>query len=164
MICRAALAALLSVASAGATLARAETLEGTVVRVTDGDSVWFKPDGANARPVKLRLEGLDAPERCQRGGEQARDALSGRVLERHVQVVPHATDGYRRTVGTLRLDGEDIGAWMVLQGHAWTHGYRRAPAPYARQELDARAARRGVFADPHAQEPYRFRKQHGPCA
>lgn len=153
----------LVIALAGPATARGRTLDGTVVRVTDGDSVWFKPDGADAKPFPLRLEGLDAPERCQPGGEQARDALSGRVLERHVQVVTHAIDDYQRTVGRLRLDGEDVGAWLVRQGHAWSHGYRRAPAPYARQELDARAAKRGVFADAQALDPRLFRRQHGPC-
>ena len=155
-----AAAALAALALAAA--AQAGTMEGTVVRVTDGDSVWFKPDG-DGKPFKLRLEGLDAPERCQPGGEQAREALSSRVLKRRATVRTEASDDYHRAVGTLKVDGEDIGAWLVLQGHAWTRGYRKAPAPYAKQELDARAARRGVFADPQAQEPRSFRRQHGPC-
>ena len=52
---------------------------------------------------------------------------------------------------------------MVLQGHAWASGYSHALAPYAAQEAAARAAGRGVFADPRAQEPRLLRKQHGPC-
>ncbi len=142
---------------------RPVAIEGTVVHVTDGDTLWLRPDAAGAKPRKLRLAGIDAPERCQPGGVESRAALAARVLHRRVQALPRAIDDYRRTVATLHLDGEDIGAWMVLQGHAWSHGYRHAPAPYARQEIDARTARRGVFADPQAQEPRQFRKQQGPC-
>ncbi len=150
-------------ALAGAGLAAASTIEGTVVRVTDGDSVWLQPEAAGAGPFKLRLQGIDAPERCQPGGMAAREALAARVLNRRVHVATRAIDDYRRTVATLRLDGEDIGAWMVLQGHAWSSGYRRAAGPYAQQEAEARAARRGVFADPQALRPRQFRQQHGPC-
>ena len=109
------------------------------------------------------MAGIDAPERCQPGGAAAREALSARVLNRRVQAVTRATDDYRRMVATLRLNGQDIGARMVQQGHAWRHGYYHAQAPYARQEGEASAARRGVFADPQALEPHVFRKQHGRC-
>jgi endonuclease YncB( thermonuclease family) len=99
--------------------------EGVVVRVIDGDTLWLQSGATKGKPRKLRLAGIDAPEICQGGGVKARDALSARVLNRHVQVTSRATDDYRRTVATLRLDGEDIGAWLVQQGHAWSYGYRR---------------------------------------
>ena len=143
--------------------ARARVIEGSVVRVIDGDTLWLQVDASARKPLKLRLAGVDAPERCQAGGADARTALAARVLNRRVQAVVRATDDYRRTVATLRLDGEDIGAWLVLQGHAWSPGYRHAPGPYAMQEAAARAARRGVFADPGAQDPRLFRRQHGAC-
>jgi endonuclease YncB( thermonuclease family) len=41
-------------------------------------------------------------------------------LRRHVQAITRANDDNGRTVATWRLDGEDIGAWMVQQGHAWS--------------------------------------------
>ena len=146
-----------------AATALAETIAGTVVRVTDGDTVVLKPDAKGEKPVKLRLHGIDAPERCQPGGDESREALSARVLDKRVKATTHATDDYKRAVATVELNGEDVGGWMVLQGRAWTHGFKHAPAPYAKQELEARAARRGLFADPASQEPRQFRKQHGPC-
>jgi endonuclease YncB( thermonuclease family) len=138
-------------------------IDGTVVHVTDGDTLWLRPDAAGAAPFKLRLAGIDAPERCQSGGAQAGAALAARVLHKRVQALTRATDDYKRAVATVHVDGEDIGAWLVLQGHAWARGYRRSPGPYARQEAEARAARRGLFADPQAQDPRAFRRQHGPC-
>jgi endonuclease YncB( thermonuclease family) len=155
--------ALLLALSCGAAWARSVVIEGTVVHVTDGDTLWLKPDATGEMPFKVRLAGLDAPERCQSGGAQAGAALAARVLHRRVQAFTVATDDFQRAVATVRLDGEDIGAWLVLQGHAWARGYRHAPGPYAQQEAAARAAGRGVFADPQAQDPRLFRRLHGRC-
>jgi micrococcal nuclease len=142
--------------------APAWALTGVVTHVTDGDTVWVRT--ADQTRVKLRLQGIDAPERCQAWGPQARDALAGRVLHRPVEVQTRARDDYGRTIGQLTLQGEDIGAWMVGEGHAWSARYRRSLGPYAAQEAAARAARRGLFAQPEAAvEPRAFRQQHGPC-
>lgn len=158
-----ALACALVMAVAASASAEPRSVEGTVIHVTDGDTVRLQPDGTDAAPLTLRLHGIDAPERCQAGGATARQALASRVLHRHVRAVVVATDDYQRAIASLRLDGEDVAAWMVLQGHAWSYAYRHVPAPYAQQEAAARAARRGVFADPLAQPPRVFRRQHGPC-
>jgi micrococcal nuclease len=136
-------------------------LIGVVTRVSDGDTIWVRPDGGG-KPVKVRVQGIDAPERCQAWGQQATAALSSRVLKRQVQVATRAYDDYQRAIGSLELDGEDIGAWMVSEGHAWSYRYRRSLGPYATQEQQARAARRGLFASA-AIEPRVFRQQHGPC-
>lgn len=152
-----ALAALL----AGPALA----MTGVVTRVSDGDTVWVKPDDARKRkPVKVRLVGIDAPERCQPWGAEATAALSARVLHRRVEVTTRGVDTHGRVLGGLRLDdGSDVAAWMVSQGHAWSPRFRHHPGPYAQQQRDAQARRAGLFADPAAVEPRVFRKAHGPC-
>ncbi|KQV98029.1 thermonuclease family protein [Rhizobacter sp. Root1221] len=141
-------------------LTGAFAFSGTVTHVTDGDTVWVRPDGS--RPVPVRLYGIDAPESCQAGGPEATEALATRVLRREVTVDSSAHDGYGRVVGTVWLRGEDIGAWLVAQGHAWSPGYRRANGPYADEERLARTRHRGLFAAP-AIEPRQFRRDHGPC-
>jgi endonuclease YncB( thermonuclease family) len=80
-----------------------------------------------------------------------------------VRLRSHATDSFQRQVATLSLDGEDIGAWMVAQGHAWNSGYGQQRGAYAAQETAARIARRGLFAQGDALEPRKFRRLHGPC-
>jgi micrococcal nuclease len=139
----------------------AQAFTGTVTHVTDGDTVWLRTD-TGAR-VKLRVLGIDAPERCQPWGEQSRSALASRVLHRRVQVDEKAHDAYRRTVGSLQLDGEDVAAWMVREGHAWSQRFHRSGGPYAAQEAAARSARRGLFGDAGAMLPRDFRQRHGPC-
>lgn len=147
-----------------AMLSQAADFGGVVTHVTDGDTLWIQPDAAGAQAFKLRLQGIDAPERCQAWGSEARAALASRVLRQHVQVRTRATDTYDRQLGNITLAGEDISAWMVASGHAWSYHYRHNPGPYATQENQARAGRRGLFADPSAVEPRRFRQRHGPCS
>ena len=147
--------------------ATARELEATVTRVVDGDTLWLQADveanGKKPRPFKMRLQGIDAPESCQAWGTQATAALNGRVLNQRVQVQTRSKDDYDRTLGNIRLQGEDVSAWMVSQGHAWSYRYRRSNGPYAEQELMAKTAKRGLFADAAAQEPRWFRKAHGSC-
>lgn len=140
---------------------------GTVTYVTDGDTVWVQvdpaPGQARRKPVKLRLQGIDAPERCQAGGPQATEALKSRVLRQQVLMQTRGHDDHGRALGNLTLQGEDVSAWMVSEGHAWSYRYRRSLGPYAAQEQQARQARKGLFANDDALEPRQFRQQHGPC-
>jgi micrococcal nuclease len=161
-----AIALLLGAGGADAAAAE-ERFEGVVLRVSDGDTVWVRPDPAPGAPrrarVKVRLVGLDAPERCQAHGEQARTALSALVLHRHVTVRRRATDDYGRALGTLWLDGRDVGAVLVSEGHAWSARWRGDAGPYAEEEARARRAARGLFAAPGPLPPRDFRRLHGPC-
>lgn len=135
---------------------------GVVTRVSDGDTLWVRPAGAGA-PRKIRLHGIDAPELCQAHGPQARAALQGLVLQRSVRVQSLHSDDYGRLLARLWLEEQDVGAVMVREGHAWSYRYRNSPGPYAVQEREARAARRGLFAQADARRPYEFRRRHGPC-
>lgn len=135
---------------------------GELSRVSDGDTVWVRPM-AGGRPRKLRLHGIDAPEICQAHGPEARRALERLALRRQVQVQVLRVDDYRRPIARVRLDGQDLGALMVREGHAWSYRYRHNPGPYVREEEQARAARRGLFAAAQPQRPYAFRRSHGPC-
>jgi micrococcal nuclease len=137
-------------------------LEGTVTHVTDGDTLWVRPVGGG-KPVKLRLSGLDAPERCQAWGAESRRALAALVLKQAVRAEVVAHDQHGRRIGWLTLGGRDVGAQLVAAGHAWSHQFRGRPGPYAVQEQQARRARRGLFAAARPERPGDFRKRHGPC-
>jgi len=138
---------------------------GVVTHVTDGDTLWVRADGAaaKAKPLKIRVQGIDAPERCQAWGPQAGEALARRVLHRRVEVQTKARDDYHRSIARVSMQGEDIGAWMVVQGHAWSDHWRRREGAYGALEAQARAARRGLFSQPDAIEPKVFRRMHGAC-
>lgn len=146
--------------AAGAHAERAQGVK--VTHVTDGDTLWVRP-ATGGKPVKLRIDGMDAPEICQAGGHAARAALAGRVANRVVRVTIRRKDDYGRAVGSIHLADEDIAGWMVSHGHAWAYGYGRESGPYLPLQEKAMKEGRGLHADPQALPPRLFRRQHGPC-
>jgi endonuclease YncB( thermonuclease family) len=147
---------------AGASALHAATFKGVVTHVTDGDTLWVRPDGERDT-VEIRLADIDAPEGCQPFGPQAKKALAARVLRQPVVVRTRGRDDYDRAVAVVRHRKQDINAWLVREGHAWATGYGRKVGPYERQEDQARAARRGLWSGPGPIEPRTFRRRHGRC-
>ena len=143
----------------------ARTQLAVVTHVVDGDTVWLRT-AHSAKPLKVRIDGIDAPEACQAGGAASRDALHRRLRGQTVTLSATASrrhDVYGRLLAKIDLQGEDVGRWMVANGYAWSYGYRRNLGPYAVEQSQAVAARRGLFSDSGAENPRLFRKRHGSC-
>lgn len=139
-----------------------DTFAGIVTYVTDGDTLWVQPDaGGSVR--KLRIDGIDAPEICQAGGEVSRDALARQVLHQRVTVVVRRHDVYGRGLARIELNGSDLGGHMVRAGQAWSYRWRRDAGPYAMEEAAARQSRAGLFANNRSVRPRDFRQHHGSC-
>ena len=153
---------LLACMSIQALAATRRTQSGVVMLVVDGDTVWVKTS-ASQLPLKVRIQGIDAPEICQAGGVEAQNALKAHLLGQTVTVSSAAHDDYGRTVGVLRLQGEDVGRWLVANGHAWVYSYHHKKMPYTDEFAQAQLVRRGVFSDVQAEEPRVFRKRNGSC-
>jgi endonuclease YncB( thermonuclease family) len=131
--------------------------------VMDGDTVLLVREGQQ-EPVKLRIDGIDAPETCQPGGIEARDAMIRLALRKPVQVADHGQDSYGQHVGCLSIDGVDLGAEMVRSGMAWAYRFRTGKGPYANLQRQAQQQKMGLFAAPEAaMTPPVFRKFHGNC-
>ncbi len=145
-----------------ATPIRRGEFTGIVTRVTDGDTVWVALP-AGSQPVKVRLEGIDAPERCQAWGAEATAALTQRLLNRAVTARLRSIDRYGRYIGKILDDTEDVGQRLVKDGHAWSIRYRWDRGPYVAEERMAKALNRGLHANREAIEPRAFRQQHGAC-
>ncbi len=148
------------------------TWSGTVTYVTDGDTLWVRP-ASGAKPVRIRIDGVDAPEICQAYGLAAKKALAARVARQTVSVQSSSRDSFGRLLarltitpkGKVKVKGSvDVGEWLVREGHAWSYRYRRDSGPYAEQQTAARTARKGLFATAHPEEPRDFRKRHGGCS
>jgi endonuclease YncB( thermonuclease family) len=144
--------------------AQAQVLESAWVSwVMDGDTVMLVPEGGS-EPYRLRIQGIDAPESCQSGGERARDALMALVQRRPVRIERHGQDTYGRHLGRMLLDDKDVGAEMVRGGWAWAYSYRSGRGPYAALQREAQKEKRGVFAAREAaMSPAVFRQFHGSC-
>lgn len=136
--------------------------QGVVTHVSDGDTLWVVPEG-RSKKVKVRIKGIDAPELCQTWGVQSREALRTRLLGQVVQVHGSEHDKYGRTLGQVVWQQQDVGAWMVRQGHAWSYRFQEKAGLYDAQQHEAQTQQVGLYADPKAVRPQWFRKRHGPC-
>ena len=132
-------------------------ITGRVVRVADGDTITVL-DAAKTQH-KIRLQGIDAPEKSQAFGQRSKQHISDIVFGKSVTVTWDATDRYGRILGTVWLDGKDINLQMVRDGFAWHYKRYDSTPAYAQAEADARASRRGLWADPSPIPPEQFR--HG---
>jgi endonuclease YncB( thermonuclease family) len=141
---------------------RTQTWTATVVHVSDGDTIYVRASGHEAS-VPVRLLGMDAPEICQSGGPASREALAEMVLQRQVTLVGVGQDGYGRELARVYIGGQDVGRALVAQGHAWSAGRSQQGGPYAKEQREARQARRGLFAQARPEPPRAFRQRHGSC-
>ena len=138
-------------------------LAGQISRVVDGDTLWFRPDDPAEPLVAVRLRGIDAPESCQVWGRQATAALREQFQGRPATLRLHGQDDYRRTLGTLRVAGQDVNGALVEQGHAWAWRDAHGRSPYLQQEAAALSARQGLHGIPAAETPWDFSLRHGRC-
>jgi micrococcal nuclease len=126
----------------------AETLSGRVVRIADGDTLTLL---VGKEQVKVRLNGIDAPEKGQPFGTKAKQALSDLTFGKSVRVETKGKDKYGRTLGRVfvDIDGEtvDVNARLVAQGLAWHYLKYSKDKALARTEEAARRERRGLWAD-----------------
>lgn len=139
----------------------AETLLGRVVSVQDGDTLTVRVAG---RRVKVRLAAIDAPERDQPFGEQSRQSLSRMAFNRTVSVAVQKIDDYGRTIGVVTVAGSNIEAEQVRRGLAWVYRQYRHDSQLLALEAEARAARRGLWADANPTPPWDWRHRGQPQA
>jgi endonuclease YncB( thermonuclease family) len=143
-------------------LAQAETLTGRVVRVTDGDTIVVL-DSSKVQH-KIRLTGIDAPERSQAFGTKSKEHLSELVAGKSVVVDYKKLDRYQRILGKVLLGGKDVNLEQVEVGLAWHYKkYQGEQTPadrvkYSDAELDARRDKLGLWHDPSPVPPWEYRQ------
>lgn len=153
--------------------AAAASLTGQVVGVSDGDTITVLD--ADHQSFKIRLSGIDAPEKKQPFGQRSKQHLSDLVYGRTVDVIWHKRDRYRRIVGQVMVappscpapacpKTTDAGLRQVEAGMAWWYRkYSREQAgedaaAYERAEDLARSRRQGLWSEPNPVAPWEWRK------
>jgi micrococcal nuclease len=148
------------------------TVEGVVIKVSDGDTITMRDAGGTN--LKIRLYGIDAPETEKSNkktghiskagqwyGEEAFRALETRIYHRKVTVEVTDRDRYNRLVALVWLAGKNINQEMVAEGYAWAYK-QYLDTPYAsefiRLEEDARRNRLGLWSRNNPQPPWEFRR------
>ena len=133
-----------------------EGLIGRVVKVSDGDTITVLDSSKTQH--KIRLQGIDAPEKKQAFGNASRKFLAGLVANREVRVAWSKRDRYQRILGTVFVDGKDVNLEMLKAGMAWHYKKYDSTPTYAQAESEARAAKRGLWQDKNPIKPEAFRK------
>jgi micrococcal nuclease len=140
-----------------AAIAQAETFQGKVIAVLDGDTVLMLRGN---HPVKVRLADIDAPEKEQDFGAAARTALAQLVLHRQVAADSRSVDKYGRIVALLKVGTLNVNEEMVRQGMAWEYSNFHRDRHYLALQGEARQAKRGLWRQPAPLPPWQWRKQH----
>jgi endonuclease YncB( thermonuclease family) len=145
--------------------AAAETLRGTVVGVSDGDTLTLLT--TDQRQVRIRLAEIDAPEiHGQPYGQAAKAALSRLAYRGPASADIASIDQYGRSVAIVEVAGVNVNAAMVRQGFAWAYlRYQTDPA-YSCLEADARYRKLGLWSDEGTPSvpPWQFRRGTGHVA
>lgn len=159
---RNSLALFLAISLQALVLVHAEVLIGRIVGISDGDTVTLLD--ANKRQYKIRLTGIDAPEKKMPFGQRSREHLSDLIFSKDVQVETEKLDRYGRTLGKVLLDRNDINLAMIKAGLAWHYKtYQKDQSRsdrllYAHAEEQARQQRIGLWRDPNPTPPWEWRK------
>lgn len=130
---------------------------GQVVGVMDGDTIEVLH---NKKAKRIRLQGIDCPEKAQAFGQRAKQAASALVFAKTVTVETHGHDKYQRTVGTIILsDGTHVNRELVAQGWCWWYQkYAPEDLVLATLEAAARLSKKGLWVDPAPVPPWEYRK------
>jgi micrococcal nuclease len=134
----------------------AEEFTGKVVGVSDGDTIKVMHLG---RAERVRLYGIDCPEKGQAFGNRAKQFTSQMVFGKDVIVKTHGCDKYGRILGDVFLpDGTSLNQELVRAGLAWWFRKYSNDRNLERLEAEARAGKLGLWADPYAIPPWEFRR------
>ena len=145
------------------TASASKILQGQVVSVADGDTITVLD--AEKTQHKIRLQGIDAPEKAQAFGAKSKQALYEMVHGKTVQVSFEKSDKYGRILGKVLLDGQDICHQQIKAGLAWHYKKYQNQQPlvdrdaYSASETAAKSEKLGLWSDPRPVAPWDFRKR-----
>lgn len=140
----------------------ADTFEGKVIKITDGDTVHVLD--VSHHKEKIRLAGIDTPERKQPFGGKAKRHLASMIGNKTVTVEYSKRDRYGRIVGKILYQGKDINLEMVRAGLAWHYKkYQKEQSKldrnlYAAADSFVKTNEIGLFKEKNAVPPWKWRK------
>jgi endonuclease YncB( thermonuclease family) len=141
----------------------AETIVGRVVGVADGDTITVL-DSTNTQ-YKIRLSGIDAPEKKQAFGNVSKKSLSDLIYDKEVHIEWHKQDRYGRIVGKVSINGLDANLEQIKRGLSWFYKkYQNELVlddrlAYLHAQESAEAKKIGLWVDKEPIAPWDFRKQ-----
>jgi endonuclease YncB( thermonuclease family) len=143
-------------------IAHADTIEGRIVGITDGDTITLLD--ADKRQRKIRLDGIDAPESGQPFGGASKRNLSDLAFNQDAVAECSKRDRYGREVCRVLVDGADVCLAQIQAGMAWLFTRHAKELPpdrreqYADAEAQAKADRRGLWTGAAPVPPWEWRR------
>lgn len=136
-----------------------QILTGRVVKIADGDTFTLLVN--EHEQVKVRLEGIDAPEKKQAFGNKAKEFLSSMIWNQgEVTIKVSKKDRYGRSVAKVSTSAvEDVNLEMIKAGYAWHYTDYSNDELYSGAESKAREDKVGLWQDPNPIRPQDFRKK-----
>ena len=135
-----------------------------VVGITDGDTFTGLTD--SKQQIKIRIYGIDAPEKNQAFGTRSKQYLANLIFGKQVRITPQLTKKGRPKRSWDRFvawvytsDGKDVSAEMLKAGMAWRFKKYDSTPEYAKYEAEARKARIGLWIDKKPVAPWNFRRK-----
>ena len=130
-------------------------LKGKVISIADGDTFTLLVEN---RQIKIRLHGIDCPEKGQDFYQAAKQFLSDKIFNKNVLVMSKGKDRYGRTVGLVLVDGINVNEELLKAGLAWHYKrYDRNPS-WEELEHQARIKKKGIWSQPNPGTPSEWRK------
>lgn len=126
-----------------------------VIGVTDGDTLTVQ---VNQESVTLRLANIDAPEKGQPFGRQARESLSGLCLGKDAEYTEQGTGRYGELLATVTCNGVDVSRTQIERGLAWVIDKSNQDFTLPALQSIARRDRKGLWADADPVPPWTFRR------
>lgn len=133
------------------------SFEGKVISVIDGDTIEVLKDGS---AVRIRLNGIDCPEKTQAFGSRAKQFTSGMIYGQLVTVKEKELDRYGRTIADVYLqDGTWLNKALIDSGYAWHYKAYSKDQVLSNAEIQAKKSKIGLWIDPAPVAPWEFRKK-----
>lgn len=133
-----------------------DKIAGEVIKVADGDT--FTVRTITDQRIKIRLYGIDAPERGQDYGSKSRQFLNDLCYGKEVTIEDKGTDQYGRTLGIAYVGDLNINEEMVKNGFAWYYNYSVDDPRLEALEREARDKKLNIWSMKNPISPYEYRK------
>lgn len=130
--------------------------------VADGDTITVLD--ADKVQHRIRLDGIDSPEKKQAFGTKGKERMIEKVADKEVVVQWKKKDQYGRILGDVHLGKRHINLEMVQDGLAWHYKQYSDSKELAEAENAARKAKKGLWADKEPMPPWEFRKKEREAA
>lgn len=137
-------------------ISHAQVLQGKVVKIADGDSFTLLTDGK--MQVRVRMHGIDAPEKGQAYSQVSKQYLSNIIFNQKVTVEVNSRDKYRRVVGMVFVGDKNINETMLSEGLAWHFIRYDKNKSWSILQEQAKRAKKGLWKDANPVAPWDYRK------